>query len=767
MLRLRHPISLLLICILIIFGVLRSFSTPSPRGADSPDVEFSAIRADALLRDLLQDGVPHVSGSAENRVIRDRLVGHLEAFGYATEVQELFHCNTAVGVCSPVENVIAFKPGTSDKHAILLTAHYDGSWTGPGAADDGAGVSAILEIARMAADYPPFQNEVIFLFSDSEENGLIGADAFANLHPSFKKVGAVINLEARGVTGASAMFETGEGNRRIIRTLSQSVDRPVANSLTYEVYKRMPNDTDYSVYRAKGVLGLNFAFSQGVAVYHSAIDDPDHLDMGSLQHHGDNAWGMLNALGDRRNLPGVQSKEDAGYIDVFAFRLIHYPASIALGLALVLGVIALIAIFLAFRKDFRLWAIRWGLLAIPFVIASIVLGGFLLSFPLGHWADLHPIEHPYPWPGRFALFLIVVLSLYLTLKLFKSRVSPCAMMVLSWGLIFVLAMVLANKLPTASHLMLIPLAMFCLGSIIDLFRKKSRAPLLMASVLGFAGAAFISFYHFFMLDVVVNFDNSHIKILPLIVMAVTSLPMLLAWASDRELSWQPVRWLLVIILAVGFIHLWVPGFTAERPRGMSLIYSETSDSGTGNLVLESIYRNPDMEYASGHGFIMTEVDSGWPERVERPAREVPLENLPPLDMTMQSFQRGDESWRRRFVMEVPGGVPMVQLLVEKEHLLEKAWINGQLALDTSIESKYRGSVDRLRVIHPGPGPLEIELQTGRADAVQFAAVTWHPMSAVLMAPFLGNWPDDAQPFVYGPRARKIQRFELNAGAEVE
>jgi hypothetical protein len=53
MLKLRHPISLLLIALLILMGVLRTFSTPAPVDADAPDVVFSADRADAILRDLL------------------------------------------------------------------------------------------------------------------------------------------------------------------------------------------------------------------------------------------------------------------------------------------------------------------------------------------------------------------------------------------------------------------------------------------------------------------------------------------------------------------------------------------------------------------------------------------------------------------------------------------------------------------------------------------------------------------------------------------
>ena len=74
------------------------------------------------------------------------------------DVLSRFHCNPLFGACSPVDNVIAIKPGSEGKNAVMLTAHYDSGWTGPGAADDGAGTAAVLEIARMSENFPPFKN---------------------------------------------------------------------------------------------------------------------------------------------------------------------------------------------------------------------------------------------------------------------------------------------------------------------------------------------------------------------------------------------------------------------------------------------------------------------------------------------------------------------------------------------------------------------------------------------------------------------------------
>ena len=609
MLKLRHPASLLAICLLVMVATLRSFTPPSPVGPDEPDVVFSAVRAEAILRDLLQEKAPHPVGSETNRVVRDRIVSHFQAAGYEPEIRSGFQCNPEYGACADLEHLVAVKRGTDGQNAVLVTAHYDSVWTGPGAADDGAGVSAILEIARMAADYPPYLNDVVFLVTDAEEYGLIGARAFADDDPLFARVKVVVNLEARGVSGPSTLFETGEGNRSIIRIYSKNVPRPSANSLVHEIYKTMPNDTDYSVYRDRGVMGLNFAFAGGVALYHSALDDPDHLDLGSLQHHGDNAWAMVNALGDR-DLSRIRSREDAGYIDLFSATLIHYPVSIVVGMTLVLGVWVMLAIAAAFRKEFRYRQLRWGLVAVPFLLLAIPAVGYLLSWPLGQWLDMNPLEHPWPWPGRVALFIGAGLVLYTTIKLFSGRVSACAWMIIAWFLVFAFGMFLTRRLPTAAHVALIPLAAFALGSVVDLFRKKSPAPLLVSSIAGFSAAAFISWHHFFLLGSVMNFDQSAVLITPLTFMALVAMPMLLAFGSKRDLDWWPAKWLGIALLAAVVVHAFMPAYTAERPRDMTLMYREVAGAETAHLVLESLSGRPDRAYARKHDFEETEVDNG-------------------------------------------------------------------------------------------------------------------------------------------------------------
>jgi hypothetical protein len=400
------------------------------------------------------------------------------------------------------------------------------------------------------------------------------------------------------------------------------------------------------------------------------------------------------------------------------------------------------------------------LLALPLLLGALVLGGYLLSWPLGHWPDLHPLEHPHPWAGRLTLFLMFGLVVYGTLRLFSGRVSACAWMVLAWAIVFVLGLFLAARMPSATFLALLPLAMFALGSVIDLFRKKSPAPLLMASILGFAAAAFISLYAFFALDVVMNFDRSHIKTATLFLMAATAMPMLLAFVRDRNLNWQPARWLLVAILTGCLIHLFLPGYTAERPRGMTLMYSEVEGAGQGHISLESAVGAPDRRYARSHGFEEQELNNGRLGSVTRPAREVPALGLPGVDARAMETTPEGEGWRRGLEFDLPPGQQLLQITMPEDAGLQRAWVNGLLALDLSIETKHRRKTTSLRLIHPPAGPLRIEFLTTSPDALATALVTWHELPGVLTAPFLGNWPDDAQPAFYGPRAEKIQTITL-------
>lgn len=82
------------------------------------------------------------------------------------------------------------------------------------------------------------------------------------------------------------MFETNERNGWVVRGLKSFDPHPFANSMSYEVYARMPRDTDFTPFKEAGVQGLNFAAIDRANVYHQVYDTPANLSESTLQHHG-------------------------------------------------------------------------------------------------------------------------------------------------------------------------------------------------------------------------------------------------------------------------------------------------------------------------------------------------------------------------------------------------------------------------------------------------------------------------------------------------
>src|SRR5262245_36181663 len=199
--------ALILLALALLLAVVQS-RPPAAKAKDVPLTEFSAGRAREVLTGLLGDGAPHPVGSPANARVRERILAHLRWLGYAPEVQESFSCGPGGSPCARVANVLARLPGREPGKSVLLTAHYDSVGAGPGAGDDLSGGAAVLEIARVLKAGPPPRHGVLLLLDDGEEAGLLGARAFAERSPAMNEVGAVVNLEARGSSGPSMMFET-------------------------------------------------------------------------------------------------------------------------------------------------------------------------------------------------------------------------------------------------------------------------------------------------------------------------------------------------------------------------------------------------------------------------------------------------------------------------------------------------------------------------------------------------------------------------------
>jgi hypothetical protein len=343
----------------VLTGLLLAFlasRTPAPRGPDAAPERFSAGRAMDDVRAIAR--APHPTGSAENRRVRDYLIARLGGMGLEVRtsdgegvIQESFH--ERYGRSRPVSNIVAVLPGRERRlQAVTLMSHYDARDLSPGAADDAAGVAASLEIARAIQAAGPARRDLVLLITDGEELGLAGAFNFfahdsperrgAPPDPLARRIGAVLNMEARGGGGRAFMFETSPNNGNWVRLYAREAQRPSSTSLAVYVYSIMRNATDFSVsaYGAK-IPGLNWAFIGRPAQYHQPSSTPENLDQGSVQHMGEQVLPITRALLAAERLPGPAP--DAVYSDVLGAFVVIYPpwaGWLVLAAALVLAAVA-------------------------------------------------------------------------------------------------------------------------------------------------------------------------------------------------------------------------------------------------------------------------------------------------------------------------------------------------------------------------------------------------------------------------------------------
>jgi len=447
---------------------------PRPLSAQAPLSAFSAARAMKHLSVIAR--AQHPVNSAEHDAVRDYILRALRETGLAPQVQKITGEDQNFEIDGALENIVCRLQGSSHEKAILLVAHYDSVPAGPGASDDGVAVAALLETARALKSLPQLKRDIIFLFTDGEETHLMGARAFVAEHPWAKDIGIVLNFEARGVRGPSIMFETSDQNGWLIRHFGQAASHPVANSLSYEIYKRMPNNTDFTVFRHAGYSGLNFAFIDGLAYYHTTFDSIQNVEPGSLQHHGDYMLELAREFGDTT---GEEAKSaNVVYFDVLGMVLVRYSGLVG---AIFLGFAAAMAfaiLYIGFRTQrLQIGGCMLGLLGMVASVIVTVLGAWI-SYQLVYAAHSHRIHlglrhHPGLYVSAFCAFgLACAMAMSTGLS---TKISALHLLVgscLGW---LALTLVMSWYFPGSTYLFLWPMLFSLLGALLLIVKGRSAA----------------------------------------------------------------------------------------------------------------------------------------------------------------------------------------------------------------------------------------------------------------------------------------------------
>lgn len=694
---------------------VRAMQPPKALPEDAPASEFSSGRAMKHLGVIAQR--PHPMGSIESENVRNYLINELASLGMTPEVQRttvVSHWAKQRGFtlvpAATVINVLARMKGIDNTKALLLVAHYDSVPTAPGASDDGAAVAAILETLRALKAGPSLKNDVICLFTDGEEVGLFGAKAFVDEHPWAKDVGVVLNLEARGASGPSFMFETSENNGWLIQEFARAAPYPVASSLMYEIYKRMPNDTDMTVFKAAGYSGLNFSYVDSLNHYHTLLDSVSEIDERSIQHHGSYALALARHFG---NIDLTKTKAtNAVYFNVFG-GLVHYSQSWVWPLTVLAVLLYLTIMAVALRqKRVTISSCTRGALAL---LLSLVSAAILVTLV---WRIIGWLHHGYGWipygdtynSGLYKLSFVFFSVAVVTALHVWSRKKLSSLDLMTGALFWwvVLLVITSLLLPAGSYLFAWPL-LFSLGATIIVASRDSLPESINAFVmlLGAIPGVILISSMIYMLFATISI-NMPALVLSLLVLLLG----LLVW--QIELVARMYRWGLPLASAVTALVLTIAGiatarFDSHHRKANSIQYSLHADNGTA--VWNCFDDAPDEWTSQFISMNAKKVSLGadYPwishEALQNPAPFMPNLAAPTLDVQNDTVNGGVRTLRMRIASQRQA--PMILVRTDSDIKILGAVINGKrVAGDANAQTIFG---DKWRMIYAAPPAEGFEL----------------------------------------------------------
>jgi hypothetical protein len=717
-------VGLLLLAALLVVSSVRQ-APPDPKPLDAPASEFSAARALAALEHVLGDGAPHPMGSEANDSVRARILAELERLGYAPSIQETFACGRWA-VCGTVRNVVTRLEGREAGHSVLVVAHYDSARYAPGAGDDGSGVAAILEMARVLEGEPAPRHSIVFLLTDGEEPGLLGASGFAASHPWMREVEAVVNLEARGTSGSVAMFETGPENASIVRLYARACRRPNASSASAAVYERMPNDTDFSVFKRAGRSGLNFAFIGDVVHYHSPLDVLENLDPASVQHHGECALPVIRALANA-DLP-LPLEGDAVFFTPFGLGVVTWPE----GWSPTLALLSLAAVGVATAALWRQGALALrtlctGLLAWPAALGGGVLAALGLVWLLRHASGVQSPWTAHPLPSTVAVWAAVAAGAGIVTVVLSPRARAWGSWAGAWAWTASLGLVLAIALPGASFLLVSPsLAVGLVAALLSIPRGAASWPRAeVAALVGVLSAGALYLPLATGVQEAFGLDEPAAVAVPIALVVSTLAP--LVASTVRSLRWAVLGVAATAAAVSSLVAVSLPPYTAARPRSLGFILHQDADTPSSRWIVGA-EAGPVPEAVREAASLDEKVDDWLPFfRARFPSESGPAPDVPvePPELLVLEESRTDSGRRVRALLRSPRGANEVSIFLPPEVEPLAAAVNRTLLPpdDPRMRRWTHGWRAYGAVAVPAEG-IEVELLLGGSEKVEAYLLDW-------------------------------------------
>jgi hypothetical protein len=651
---------------LIIFVFLAAFSR-LPASEEAAQVsgqsDVTTLNVSTRLNELVAFGNRGV-GSAGHKKSREYLANHLTGLGYAVEVQDSFEC--ALNTCAPVHNILTRKAGTNPGNALMVSAHYDSVESSPGASDNGVGVAIILELARVMANTST-KNDVIFLLSDAEEVGALGAKAFAKEHKWFKDVKVVLNAESLGNYGYASIFETGKHNSDLIATFSKLTEKKQAISVVNDIYTLLPNYTDMSIYRDHGVTGINFGVIANSDKYHTQGDRLESVNMASVGHFSRAYIKLALALAgtDIGNL----TDSDVAYSDLFGLTVIAMPFWLLTALAVLAAIVFGFAVHRDSFPGSRLGSVLKSVFAFPLaLIVSLgicVLGRLLLE-PLLTGELTTTARQIY-----FSLFFLASFSL--THMLVNRYVDKHVLKYTTTFWWLVLGLATAVFVPKSSFVFVLPAFLMSCALLAASGNKKNSY-----IVYALAVAAIVVSLHFFT-KVAAILDQAYGM------QMVLAFCLLISLAASLSLPWfqsaenRKLHWSIVGVFVLGAVGTALLGQNKkQRPDVVNFLVIDDQNKKRNVVVVEDYGVEPHQ--VSGNA-------AAYQHHAIYPWQDVPqtYKNLPPLNLPEPSFSQlacrsGNGQYQLKALYKPSHEHALMRLYFPMRNLPETVFVNDK-ALD--------------------------------------------------------------------------------------
>ena len=501
----QKNISYFILALVLVVGTIIGYNSLNPSKPNYTD--NSKTNVNNQMEHILNiSKEPHTIFEANKEVqdeVRDYLISQLEKFGVNTKTYKYdgihLENHEAYGEDATeyvdLENIYGELKGKSDSY-ILLATHYDSAGAKEGrysqkegslgSADAGYALSTILETLRVIKESNiELENGIKILFTDGEECGLLGAKEAVKEDEIFEGVNYVINIEARGTSGPAIMFETSKNNSAVMDLYDSSIS-PFSYSITPEIYRVLPNGTDFTVFLEKNLNGINISVLDGLEHYHTPNDNPENLSDKSMQHYGDQVLPIVKEFVSNEkysNPEALKGTEDSIFF-ILGNVFIKYSKTINY---LLLALIVVLIVFLYRKYNIEKISKVFKFLGINLIY---ILAVAIISYGISRLMAVinnRPFELTYlpliKYEGMLVLSTIgiSVIGYILVIKKFSNNFKEKNEFILgSLILLLILSLVLSFALPGASYITVLPALLVALFTTIkEIFAYNKNVSYIM------------------------------------------------------------------------------------------------------------------------------------------------------------------------------------------------------------------------------------------------------------------------------------------------